>query len=88
MTREQALRLWVGTLSRKQAPASATAELLSLWAQAGLDDGDRRALAQALREPDDSERRRHLIRQTRRLIIRSGHDVDLLSTPAANMRGL
>lgn len=90
MDRGQALRLWFGTLglgADLEGP-EARRRLEELWAQAGLGPKDREALAQALAMDGDLARRDALVRRTRLCIRRAGFDPDLLSTPAAGMRGL
>ncbi len=88
MSNDAAMRLWFGTVSLREVPASASPALQELWRAGGLTETERRVLGATLRLEDDSERRRSLIRATRHLIRQAGYNVDLLSTPAAPMRGL
>lgn len=88
MSNDAAMRLWFGTLSLREVPQTASPVMLELWRSAGLTEAERRALGATLRLEDDSERRRSLIRTTRHLLHQAGYNVDLLSTPAAPMRGL
>ena len=90
MDRAQAFRLWFATLELglpDDAPAT-RARLQELWSAAGLDGAEREQLLGALGLPDDLGRRGELIRRTRVCIRRAGFDPDLLSTPAAGMRGI
>ena len=87
MSREQALDLWVGTLSLRAVPPVADQTLHSLWEAAGLTADERQQLVDALRETDALARRRRLIGATRRLLTRRGWDVDRLSTPSASAVG-
>ncbi len=86
MDRTQAHRLWFQTLSLREVGDGP--ELRALWAEAGLGPDDIRALADAVAIPDDSDRRRAVIRATRLTIRHRGYDPDTLSTPAAGMRGI
>ena len=91
MDREHAHRLWQSTLALKLVPAgpAALASLQAEWRAAGISQPDQeRVLAAVREEPGDLERRQRLVRETRTLIRASGFDPDLLSTPAAGMRGL
>ena len=90
MNREQALRLWLSTLATREIPTGdgPDRDLLGVWDGVGLVASERAALAQALRAPDALGRREALVRATRRVIQFRGFDVDVLSTPAARMRGI
>jgi|GEM_PF-6145002 len=91
MDRERAHRLWQSTLDLRllgDAPEAFEA-LRALWRDAGVADVDQARLLKAVSgEPGALERRQRVIRETRRLIRDAGFDSDLLSTPAAGMRGL
>jgi hypothetical protein len=90
MTREQARSLWLSTLALPELPpGEGQGPLLQgIWDAAGLAAGDRAGLTQALRGDDALARREALVRATRRLLAAHGYEVDLLTTPAAAMRGI
>ena len=88
MDRGQALRLWIGTLELGLDGPETRRRLEDLWIHAGLAAAELEPLRRALAEGDDLVRRENLIRRTRLCIRRAGFDPDLLSTPAAGMRGL
>lgn len=91
MDREGAHRLWQGTLGLGPlaADAPSRARLQALWRAAGVPGGEvERLLAALPLEAGDLERRHRVVRETRRWIRAAGFDPDLLSTPAAGMRGL
>lgn len=91
MDREQAHRLWQATLAlRPLGTQPETFEALgALWRQAGVADADQARLLAALSAEQGSlERRELVVREMRRLIRAAGFEPDLLSTPAAGMRGL
>jgi hypothetical protein len=90
MDRTQALRLWLGTLEQGLVggDAETRGRLEGLWAGCGLDAAEAAAVRASLDAPDELARRERLVRATRGCIRRAGHDPDLLSTPAAGMRGL
>lgn len=87
MNRGQAHALWFSTLALGREDV-VPARLKPLWSQAGLAAGETEPLAQVLKEPDVDQRRRVLIRKTRMLLQAAGFVPDLLSTPAAQMRGI
>lgn len=89
MDRDQARRLWFHTLElHLPADDAATRSgLAGLWSAAGTGAIPADIL-EALALPDELDRRRAVVRRTRLHILAAGHDPDLLSTPAAGMRGL
>ncbi len=87
MNRRQAHDLWFSTLALGREDVI-PARLKPLWSRAGLLALETEPLTLALKEPDVDERRRLLIQTTRRLLQAAGFVPDLLSTPAAQMRGL
>jgi hypothetical protein len=78
----------MGTLGLGLDGSETRRRLEDLWAEAGLGSADLEGLRQALAEDGDLARREALIRRTRLCIRRAGFDPDLLSTPAAGMRGI
>jgi len=91
MDREGAHHLWQSTLALGLLPAgpSALRPLRTLWDAAGLTAAaQERLVGAAAEETGDLERRQRLVRETRGVIHAAGFDPDLLSTPAAGMRGL
>lgn len=87
MDHQQAHRLWFSTLALGRDDLGAD-RLQGIWGEAGLTASETRPLAAVLEEADVDERRRRLIQRTRLLLIGAGYTPDLLSTPAARMRGL
>ena len=87
MTRRQAHALWFDTLALGREDVL-PARLKDLWNKAGLTRHETEGVAGALTESDVDERRRQVIQQTRTVLRLAGFDPDLLSTPAATMRGL
>ncbi len=86
MNRAQAHKLWFDTLALGlDLEVSA---LGRMWQEAGLGGEETAALGVALEQPDRGEARRRLIRKTREVLLEQGWDPDLISTPAAPMRGL
>lgn len=91
MDRERAHSLWQAVLEQREVPERPAEwePLFSLWRGAGATAADCERLSAALRGATDPlQRRAVLVRQARRLIREAGLDPDLLSTPAAPMRGL
>lgn len=89
MERESAHRLWQSTLAFRLLGEDAARDLGAVWSDCGVSAAQQERLAAALRSGSGPlERREAVIRETRRLIREAGFDPDLLSTPAAGMRGL
>lgn len=87
MTRQQAHTLWFETLALGREDLLPN-RLKPLWSKVGLAAREAAPLEAVFAEGDVDERRRKLIQQTRLLLRAAGFDPDLLSTPAAQMRGL